>query len=74
MLTIIPHTIFTCRSKELGQLLSDNGKVRYTTEFMLTIRPFCRDLPPHIEPATLSALADDGSQSRGPPGGKCCNS
>lgn len=43
-------------SEEFERPLPDDGRKRYSNTFLLSIAPLCKDLPPQIEMATLSAL------------------
>jgi translation initiation factor 4G len=43
-------------SEEFERPLPDDGRKRYNNTFLLSIAPLCKDLPPQIEMATLSAL------------------
>lgn len=43
-------------SEEFERPLPDDGRKRYTNSFLLSVAPLCKDLPPQIEMATLSAL------------------
>jgi hypothetical protein len=43
-------------SEEFERPLPDDGRKRYNSTFLLSIAPLCKDLPPQIEVATLSAL------------------
>jgi len=48
-------------SEEFERPLPDDGRKRYNSTFLLSIAPLCKDLPPQIEMATLSALKwEDG--------------
>ena len=49
--------------------LPNDGRVRYTREFLLSIQPLCTELPPAVEAATLSQLTpNENDKVRGPPG------
>lgn len=57
-------------SGEFDKPLPDDGRKRYSRTFLYGIAPHCKDLPPQIEMATLSALQWQegmGERPLGPP-------
>lgn len=62
-----PFASAEVQSRPPSRVLAEDGRKRYTDDFMLEIRPRCTELPPQVETATLSVLVAGGENDKGPP-------